>query len=55
VVQCGGCVITRKQLHNRLKPAIDAGIPVTNYGMTIAYTNGIFERAVEPFIKSKFL
>jgi [FeFe] hydrogenase H-cluster maturation GTPase HydF len=55
VVQCGGCVITRKQIHNRLKPAIDAGIPVTNYGMTIAYTNGIFERAVKPFIKSKIL
>ena len=33
VVQCGGCVITRKQLINRLRPAIDAGIPVTNYGM----------------------
>ena len=53
VVQCGGCVVTRKQLHNRLKPAIDAGIPVTNYGMTIAYTNGIFKRAVEPFLWRK--
>jgi predicted GTPase len=36
VIQCGGCVITRKQLINRLKPAVDAGIPVTNYGMAIA-------------------
>ncbi|MGB4535183.1 MAG: [FeFe] hydrogenase H-cluster maturation GTPase HydF [Tenuifilaceae bacterium] len=53
VVQCGGCVVTRKQLHNRLKPAIDAGIPVTNYGMTIAYTNGIFKRAVEPVLWRK--
>lgn len=53
VVQCGGCVITRKQLINRLKPAIDAGIPVTNYGMAIAYVQGIFDRAVGPFIKSK--
>jgi len=51
VVQCGGCVITRKQLQSRLKPAIDAGIPVSNYGMTIAFTNGIFKRAVEPFVK----
>ncbi|MDA3954181.1 MAG: [FeFe] hydrogenase H-cluster maturation GTPase HydF [Bacteroidales bacterium] len=52
VVQCGGCVITRKQLINRLRPAIDAGIPVTNYGMAIAYVQGIYERAVAPFVKT---
>jgi [FeFe] hydrogenase H-cluster maturation GTPase HydF len=51
VIQCGGCMITRKQLINRLKPAVDAGIPVTNYGMSIAYMHGIFERAVAPFVK----
>jgi [FeFe] hydrogenase H-cluster maturation GTPase HydF len=51
VIQCGGCMITRKQLINRLKPAIEAGIPVTNYGMAIAYMHGIFERAVAPFVK----
>ena len=47
VVQCGGCMITKKQILNRLKPAIDAGIPITNYGMLIAYLTGIFERATE--------
>ncbi len=51
VVQCGGCVLTKKQVVSRLKPAIDAGIPVTNYGMAIAYAHGIFERAVSPFVK----
>lgn len=50
VVQCGGCMITRRQLINRLKPAIDAGIPVSNYGMAIAYTLGIYKRAVAPFV-----
>jgi [FeFe] hydrogenase H-cluster maturation GTPase HydF len=45
VIQCGGCIVTRRQLINRLHPFIDAGIPVTNYGMTLAYMNGIFERA----------
>ena len=50
VVQCGGCMITRRQLVNRLKPAIDAGIPVTNYGMAIAYVHGIYNRAIKPFI-----
>ena len=51
VVQCGGCVITGKQLVSRLKPAIEAGVPVTNYGMAIAFSHGIFERAVAPFMK----
>ena len=51
VIQCGGCMITRKQLINRLKPAIEAEIPVTNYGMAIAYMHGIYERAVAPFVK----
>jgi len=52
VIQCGGCVITRKQLINRLKPAIDAGIPVTNYGMVIAWVQGIYQRAVAPFTQT---
>lgn len=47
VVQCGGCMVTKKQLLNRLKPAVKAGIPVTNYGMLLAYVNGIFDRAVK--------
>jgi [FeFe] hydrogenase H-cluster maturation GTPase HydF len=49
VIQCGGCVITRKQIINRLKPAVDAGVPVTNYGMAIAWVHGIYQRAVSPF------
>ncbi len=49
LVQCGGCMITRKQLINRLKPAVEAGVPVTNYGMAIAWMHGIYQRAVAPF------
>ena len=49
VIQCGGCVITRKQLHSRLLPAIEAGIPVTNFGLAIAYVQGIYDRAVAVF------
>lgn len=51
VVQCGGCMITRKQLINRLNPAIGADVPITNYGMAIAFVQGIYERAVSPFVK----
>lgn len=51
VIQCGGCMITRKQLYNRLQAAVDAGVPVTNYGMAIAYVQGIYKRAIAPFVK----
>jgi small GTP-binding protein len=53
VIQCGGCMITRKQIVGRLKPAIDAGIPITNYGMAIAYIHGIYNRAIAPFTQDK--
>jgi [FeFe] hydrogenase H-cluster maturation GTPase HydF len=49
IIQCGGCMVTRKQLLNRLKPAIELSIPITNYGMLLAYLTGIFERAIKPF------
>jgi [FeFe] hydrogenase H-cluster maturation GTPase HydF len=51
-IQCGGCMLTRKQVLNRIKQATEAEVPVTNYGMAIAYVNGILERAVKPLISS---
>jgi [FeFe] hydrogenase H-cluster maturation GTPase HydF len=51
VIQCGGCMITGKQLLNRLNIAVKAGVPVTNYGMAIAYVQGIYKRAIAPFVK----
>ena len=50
LIQCGGCMITRKQLHNRIQAAVKAGVPVTNYGMAIAYVQGIYSRAIAPFV-----
>ncbi len=52
VIQCGGCVVTKKQLMNRLQKAKDHDIPITNYGMAIAYLQGIYERAIKPFRKN---
>ena len=49
IIQCGGCMITATQLRHRLQPAIDARIPVSNYGMTIAWLQGIFDRATQVF------
>lgn len=51
IIQCDGCTLTRKQIINRLKPAIEAGIPISNYGMSIAYIQGVYERAISPFVK----
>lgn len=49
IIQCGGCVATQQQIRNRLLPALENNIPVSNYGLVIAYIHGIFERASEIF------
>jgi [FeFe] hydrogenase H-cluster maturation GTPase HydF len=51
VIQCGGCMVTRKQILNRLKPFTENSVSITNYGMAIAFMNGIFTRALQPFLK----
>ena len=51
VLQCGGCMITRRQLLNRIQSAINANVPVTNYGMAIAYIKGSWKRSVELFVE----
>lgn len=50
-IQCGGCMSTRRQLINRTNRFVEAGIPISNYGMAMAYMNGIFERVMSPFLK----
>ncbi len=49
VIQCGGCVVSQRQLASRLAPAIEAEVPVSNYGLAIAYINGIFDRSMRIF------
>jgi [FeFe] hydrogenase H-cluster maturation GTPase HydF len=49
IIQCGGCVATAWQIRNRLLPALENNVPVSNYGLVIAYIHGIFERATEIF------
>ena len=48
-LQCGGCMVTRRQLTNRIRRVVADGVPVTNYGMCIAYATGIFRRATAIF------
>jgi [FeFe] hydrogenase H-cluster maturation GTPase HydF len=49
VVHCGGCVHNRREMLSRIMKCRRAGVPIANYGLTIAYTLGIFERALAPF------
>jgi [FeFe] hydrogenase H-cluster maturation GTPase HydF len=49
VVHCGACMWNRREMLSRLARCRRAGLPICNYGMTIAYTLGIFERAIAPF------
>ena len=49
VINCGGCTFNRKIMLNRIMQCREAGVPITNYGLTIAYSLGIIERALEPF------
>ena len=44
VIQCGGCVVTRQHMLARLRQAHEQGVPMTNYGLTISYLQGVLER-----------
>ncbi len=49
IVHCGGCMLNRQEMLFRIEAAKNAGVPITNYGMAIAYSHGILERALAPF------
>ncbi|GMW00910.1 MAG: [FeFe] hydrogenase H-cluster maturation GTPase HydF [Candidatus Hydrogenedentota bacterium] len=49
VIHCGACTINRREVLSRLMRCKQAGVPMTNYGLTIAYSLGIFDRALGPF------
>ena len=49
VIHCGACMMNRREMLTRLLSCRQAGVPMTNYGLTIAYSLGIFERALGPF------
>jgi [FeFe] hydrogenase H-cluster maturation GTPase HydF len=49
VIHCGACMWNRRTMLNRILKCRKAGVPITNYGRVIAYSLGIFERALQPF------
>lgn len=49
VIHCGACMWNRREMLSRILHCQRAEVPITNYGLTIAYSLGIFDRALEPF------
>ena len=49
VVHCGGCMLNEREMKYRLRCAQDEGVPITNYGILIAYVTGILKRSVALF------
>ena len=49
IIHCGGCMLNEREMQYRRKTAADAGIPFTNYGITIAHLKGILKRSLELF------
>lgn len=49
VIHCGACMLNKTEMLYRIKQVTDKDIPIVNYGVLIAYVQGIFERALQPF------
>ena len=47
VIHCGGCMLNEKEVQSRMRQAKEQGVPFTNYGITIAYMNGILQRSAK--------
>lgn len=49
IIHCGGCMLNEREVKYRMKCALDQNVPITNYGITIAYMQGILKRSLEIF------
>ena len=48
IIHCGGCMLSDREMQYRMKCAVDANIPFTNYGIALAFMTGILQRSVKP-------
>jgi [FeFe] hydrogenase H-cluster maturation GTPase HydF len=53
IIHCGACMINRKEMLHRLMATQEAGVPMVNYGVLIAYVHGILKRALMPFPEAR--
>lgn len=51
IIHCGACMLKDIEVLNRYETAMNKNVPISNYGITIAYINGILKRSVEVFPK----
>lgn len=49
IVHCGACMLNEREMKSRIERAVDAKIPITNYGTAIAQVHGILKRSLSPF------
>lgn len=49
VIHCGGCTFNRRAVLSRIQACVHAGVPVSNYGLTLAYLMGVFDRSIKAF------
>ena len=49
IIHCGGCMLTRREMLNRIERAREAQVPITNYGITISFLQGVARRVLSPF------
>ena len=49
IIHCGGCMLNEREVRYRMKCAVDQDVPITNYGIAIAYMQGILKRSVSMF------
>ncbi len=53
VIHCGACMLNRKEMMRRIRQVREAGVPIVNYGVFIAYVQGILERVLQPLLNRK--
>jgi [FeFe] hydrogenase H-cluster maturation GTPase HydF len=49
IIHCGACMLTNREKRNRVKIAVDAYVPITNFGMALSFLNGYIDRVLQPF------
>jgi [FeFe] hydrogenase H-cluster maturation GTPase HydF len=49
IIHCGGCMLNEREMQYRYRCAADQNVPMTNYGLCIAYTHGILKRSLSVF------
>ncbi len=49
IIHCGSCMLTRREMLNRIQQAREAKVPITNYGLAISFLQGVIRRTLSPF------